>query len=298
MSENTVILVIDDEPSNIQVVINVFQAYPAKYKILSTSNSVLGCRIAGQSLPDLIILDWEMPEMTGIDVIKKLKSNDATKDIPIVMATGVRITSVDLQAALEAGAVDYIRKPLDEVELISRVNSALKITEYYKNKIEYEKKISSLTEEALKLELDIKKKELVSKTMLHVNLAQHTNAYLESINRAVEKKEHKDCEVARLVKEMSQVIEQSGHEHIWKEFEYQFAQVHGDFYSRLLNKFADLTLNERKLCAFLRLNLNTKDIASITFQSVRSIEIARTRLREKFGLKATDTDLYSFLQQF
>ena len=81
----------------------------------------------------------------------------------------------------------------------------------------------------------------------------------------------------------------------WKEFETHFSQVHSDFYQKLHEKFPDITLNERKLCAFLRLNMTTKDIASITHQSVHSINVARTRLRRKMNLANSEENLVSFL---
>jgi len=81
----------------------------------------------------------------------------------------------------------------------------------------------------------------------------------------------------------------------WKEFEVHFIQTHQDFYENLHKRFPDLTPNEKKLCAFLRLNMSTKDIASITHQSVHSINVARTRLRKKLGIDQTDENLVNFL---
>jgi tetratricopeptide (TPR) repeat protein/DNA-binding CsgD family transcriptional regulator len=81
----------------------------------------------------------------------------------------------------------------------------------------------------------------------------------------------------------------------WKEFEIHFVQTHKDFYEQLQSNFPDLTPNEKKLCAFLRLNMSTKDIASITHQSVHSINVARTRLRKKLGIDGTDENLGNFL---
>ena len=70
----------------------------------------------------------------------------------------------------------------------------------------------------------------------------------------------------------------------WDQFAFHFDQVHGDFLSRLGNEFQDLSPNEHKLCAFLRLNLNSKDIANLMGISLRGVEVARYRLRKKLGL--------------
>lgn len=70
----------------------------------------------------------------------------------------------------------------------------------------------------------------------------------------------------------------------WEQFEYHFDQVHGDFLNRLREQFHDLTPNEQKLCALLRLNLSTKEISNLMSISLRGVEIARYRLRKKLGL--------------
>jgi len=70
----------------------------------------------------------------------------------------------------------------------------------------------------------------------------------------------------------------------WKQFEYHFDKVHGDFLSRLTIEFVDLTPGEQKLCAFLRLKMDTKEIANLMGISLRGVEVARYRLRKKLGL--------------
>ena len=83
---------------------------------------------------------------------------------------------------------------------------------------------------------------------------------------------------------------------VWEEFEVRFQDVHSDFYDNLNKKFPNLTPNEKKICSFLRLNMSTKEISAITYQSVRSIDMARFRLRKKLELD-TDENLVSFLSQ-
>jgi DNA-binding CsgD family transcriptional regulator len=98
--------------------------------------------------------------------------------------------------------------------------------------------------------------------------------------------------VQDIVREMRSNVDNT----VWGEFEMRFQQVHDDFYERLKEVYPDLTPNEKKICAFLRLNMTTKDISSITFQSVKSIQVARTRLRKKMDM-TRDENLISYLQQ-
>ena len=80
----------------------------------------------------------------------------------------------------------------------------------------------------------------------------------------------------------------------WNEFEMRFKEIHEDFYTQLGQLFPNLTPNELRLCAFLKLNLSTKEISSITYQSPESIKTARYRLRKKLNLDR-DSNLTSFL---
>ena len=84
----------------------------------------------------------------------------------------------------------------------------------------------------------------------------------------------------------------------WEEFEYRFQQIHSGFYDRLKKSHPDLTLNERRLCAFLKLDMTTKEISDITGQSNSAVSMARIRLRRKLGLTNTDRELYDFLAGF
>ncbi len=126
------ILVIDDQPDNLKIIVDYLKESGTDYNILKAPNGKIACKIAKKKMPDLIITDWEMPEMNGIETINYLKTNDKTKDIPIIMASGVMIRSKNLKMALEAGAVDYIKKPIDKTELIARVHSMLKLADSYK----------------------------------------------------------------------------------------------------------------------------------------------------------------------
>jgi len=81
----------------------------------------------------------------------------------------------------------------------------------------------------------------------------------------------------------------------WKAFEIHFLQVNSGFFERLHALHPQLSPNERKLCAFLRMSLSTKEIASITGQTTESINKARIRLRKKLNLTHTDVDLTAYL---
>ena len=155
-----------------------------------------------------------------------------------------------------------------------------------------ESKNIRLQREKLEAELTLKNKELTTNVMYLVqknefitDIAQRTK---ELISRPPE-------QAKQAFNILVSDLQRNTDDKVWKEFEVRFQDVHQDFYRRLNEKFPDLTPNEKKLAAFLRLNMSTKDISAITFQSTDSIRIARSRLRKKFDLPSDD-NLIGFLE--
>ncbi|RED94078.1 7TM diverse intracellular signaling domain-containing protein [Marinoscillum furvescens] len=83
----------------------------------------------------------------------------------------------------------------------------------------------------------------------------------------------------------------------WERFKEHFEKVHTGFFSSLYERFPELTTNEQRLCAYLRMNLSSKEIATLLGVSVNAIEQARRRLRKKLGISNTETNLLMFLQE-
>lgn len=86
-------------------------------------------------------------------------------------------------------------------------------------------------------------------------------------------------------------------ENDWEQFVYHFDQVHSGFFQRLRQQYPELTPRDHRLCAYLRMNLSTKDIAPLLNISVRGVEISRYRLRKKLGLTGDD-NLGEFMMNF
>ncbi len=97
--------------------------------------------------------------------------------------------------------------------------------------------------------------------------------------------------IHKIITELQGYVDQD----TWAEFEIRFQQVHNDFYTKVNDMHPDLTANEKKLCAFLRLNMTTKEISAITYQTVNSITVARARLRKKLNLESEE-NLIAFLE--
>lgn len=123
-SERKKLLLVDDMDVILDVIIVHLNQFKLDFEYVRASNGRDACKLALVEQPDLILMDWEMPVMNGIDALGILKRNARTKDIPVVMLSGFT-ESDNVKVALEIGAVDYIRKPIDSVELVARVRSVL-----------------------------------------------------------------------------------------------------------------------------------------------------------------------------
>ena len=147
--KNYRLLVVDDDKHNLMVMTQYLEKHlesGVKYEFLTAPNGQLALNIAQKTQPDLIITDWDMPAMNGIEMIRAIKEDPNIKEIPIIIVTGINDEVEDLRLALDVGAVDYIKKPINDIELGARVASALQLYDAYrtikeqKNAIEEQKK--------------------------------------------------------------------------------------------------------------------------------------------------------------
>ena len=120
---NANILIADDEPNQLELM--SFNLSNAGYSIIKATNGKEAIELIENHFPDLIILDWMMPKMSGIDVCRTLRSRSETKQIPIIILSA-RSEDSDKSLGLDTGADDYISKPFSPKELISRVKALLR----------------------------------------------------------------------------------------------------------------------------------------------------------------------------
>jgi len=122
------ILVVDDDPGTARLLRSWFQGQP--YEILAASDADAGLKLAEKQSPDLILLDVRMPGMDGLAAARLLKSNVATRSIPVILLTACREIQTKVEA-FAAGADDYVTKPFDFEEVDARVRAMLRKRELY-----------------------------------------------------------------------------------------------------------------------------------------------------------------------
>jgi len=158
-----------------------------------------------------------------------------------------------------------------------------------KNNLELSSQNAILEKENFEKELEIRNKELSTYVMGMIKNNETISQIIEVLNS--NKNKENSGYFRQIIRDLSNLQDDG----LWDEFELRYQQVHNEFYEKLQANTPNLTTNERRLCAFLRLNMTTKDIASITGQSIRSIEVARTRLRKKLDITNSEVSLVEYL---
>jgi adenylate cyclase len=128
MSKPARILVVDDNETNRDILVTRLEKHG--YQTLQAADGEEALASAKQHLPDLLVLDVEMPKLDGFEVCRRLKNDPAMPYIPIILCTA-RAASQDVVAGLDAGADEYLTKPIDQAALVARVRSMLRIKELH-----------------------------------------------------------------------------------------------------------------------------------------------------------------------
>jgi len=163
-------------------------------------------------------------------------------------------------------------------------------------KKETEAIVENLENESLQNEIKFQNRELANLTM---HLLQKSET-LKQIKSEVEnvRKKIKDPDAKKEIRKVVSLLNSDIRlEEDWNNFSYHFDKVHHDFLKKIQTEYPKLTANDLKLCAYLRLNLSTKEIAPLLNISTRGVEISRYRLRKKLAL-SSDINLNSFMLQF
>lgn len=186
MEKRSRVLVVDDEERNLRLVEAML--LPLGYDVVFAKDGEEALEKVREIPPDVILLDIMMPKMSGFEVARRLKENEETKIIPIVMVTALKEVE-DRIKALEVGADDFLSKPVDKTELRARVQSSLKVKAYYDHMRNYQKELE--TEVA-------KRTDQLRKAFEKIKMAS-----LDTIYRLARAAEYKDEDTGEHIKRMS-----------------------------------------------------------------------------------------------
>jgi DNA-binding response OmpR family regulator len=299
MMQKRTILIVDDEPDSTAVL--EFILTGLDYEVFSTTDSIHAIETISGIMPELIILDWNMPERDGIEVLRLVRERSDFAEIPIIVATGFRTAFDDLKMALDSGAIDYVKKPINEVELEARVASAFRQLDDHRKimglHMELQKKDLEMMEaKAAFLQCELEKKER-EMTMAAVSIFQNKK-FLASLRKdlfALDipfEKNHQQHIVQVLNK-----YDNLSNSLNWELFEKRFVEIHADFYTKLRKDFEGLSWGELRLCALFRIGFTHKEVSVLSYSNFESIKKAVYRIRKKLKLNEK-IDLNLFLQDY
>ena len=270
--DNKTILVVDDDPSNRDLVVEVFAQTSSSTNILTAANGEKALQILAKKSIDLLILDWEMPVLDGISTLRALKQNADYQHIPVLIYTGVMTETEHLVEAMQLGATDFLRKPTHKLEILARVQSILRQQADFKEKIRLEQENNQLLQ-----------REISS----YLAILAHKNQVLANIN---EKASFPSNSSALVLKEIAESSSQDlEKEEYWNVFLQKFNHLMPNFLTLLNDQVSGLTPSEIKLCTFLRCGLENKSIAALLNISLAGVEKNRYRIRKKMNLQTTDS---------
>jgi len=180
------ILVVDDEPVNRELLEDML--VPLGYQVFQAPDGKTALQVVREISPDVILLDIMMPKMDGFEVAKRLKQDEETKAIPIVMVTSLGAVE-DRVRALAAGANDFLSKPVDRAELQATVNSQVQVKAYHDHMKNYQKELEA---------------EVARRTeQLRLALDELKQASLDTIMRLARAAEYKDEDTGTHILRMS-----------------------------------------------------------------------------------------------
>lgn len=246
---------------------------------------------------DVIILDWQLPRMNGLETLKALKSSSPFADIPVIVITGLD-EEVVMKDSFENGSVDFIYKPVSSIELNVRMNNILRQSNKLACKTELISEISH-QQEQLKSEIANKQAKLAS---LEVNSDQ-IFSNLKEIKQDLQKahvllksdllEERKDAQ--KILRKVNHKIEKlNDSKQNWNEIKDIYQTIESEFIHKLSDINSKLTTLDIKHCLYMKMNLENHEIATILNIAPRSVHMRAYRLRKKLNL-SQDQDLRAFI---
>jgi DNA-binding response OmpR family regulator/DNA-binding CsgD family transcriptional regulator len=273
------ILVIDDDEDSREICQRILSKQ--KLEVVTLEDGLNAFQNIQSIAPSLILSDWDMPGKGGLELLQELQSDKQLCMIPVIMMTGRFTSSANLRTALEQGASDFISKPINAIELVARVKSALKTYSFFQEK-------EALIQEIIKQkdrEVSIFQANIIRNTQLLTTIKKDfytlfpiSSPYHVMVTKLIEKYENQ-----------SNYVNPEINEHL-------FTTLSSGFSGKLKEKHPDLTQSDLKLCVFLRMGYTYKDISILLYMNYEAVRKAVFRLKKKLKLTHID-ELIDLLQE-
>ena len=259
---------------------------------------------------DLILLDWQMPRVGGLETLRNVK-NSAHRDTPIIIITGLEDEKV-LEQAFDYGGVDFINKPVSKIELNSRVNSVLKLFHSTKMLIKQKDELQSLNsiissqkaelqeafkikqelaaikEEQQQVEIDDKNRKIMTMEVdssKSVNQVKNINNLISEGKKILSQDANGGLGISILNKLQKEVEDLFGKQDSWSDFKEIYESIEPEFFKKLTSINPKLTSLDLQHCAYIKMNLDNYEITKILNVELKSLQQTRYRLKKKLKVE-------------
>jgi len=248
-----------------------YQKYLAEIK-KESKNSINNTTALAKSLDNLHEKDlaYDLLKKTDTQNREKLRTQQVVSFCGLLLATVI--------TWLAFGYFKANKRSIKQKKALSILNQ--------KNQ-EQADKLKVINENILEQKKDLEVK-LLKKIMLLSKRQEDNKSLLVHLETIEESKE---------TLAMKRLLHSSKDDALWEELDVQISQANSDFFEKLSKQFGNLTKGDLRLCALLKMNLRTKEIANLTFKNPASVKVARSRLRKKLGLTHSNTDVSTFLNK-
>ena len=280
------------------------------FDVLQTDNGKDGLEIAQNQLPDLILCDIMMPEMSGTDVLKNLMASEETKHIPFIFITALS-ERTDIRTGMELGADDYLVKPFSVSELLGSIKTRIEKAETQKKNIlasvsltkkDMSKRMSQLKAQIveqnnnmdlLRLEKQVQNKnqneqQSLAGSLINIETSNRLENLEKIVNRELQNKQPLINQEQVFVNLHNEMRKQSPIAQQWSVFQLKFSQLYPQFSENLICTFPNLKQPDLAFASAIAMNLSTLQIASLLNITAASVRKNKYRLKKKIGLQKDD----------
>lgn len=273
------ILVIDDDNDSLEICRRILTDESFTVSTHSDGEGAIG--IIRTLKPSLILTDWDMPGKGGLELLVELQADQQLRSIPVIVMTGRYTSSNNLRMALDKGATDFISKPLNAIELVARLKSAVKTYQYFKEK-----------EALLNESIEQKEREVY---VFHTNIIRHKQL-LASIKKDLKSLFPDSSQQQKAVVQLIEKYEIQNNHVNSDATELVFNELSSEFAIQLKQIHPTLTRSEIKLCIFLRMGYSYKEISNLLYMGYEAVRKAIFRIKLKLNLSHV-SELVDYLQK-
>lgn len=270
---------------------------------------------------DLILLDWQMPRVGGLETLKAIKKSNSYREIPIIIITGLQNDEV-LEEAFDQGCTDFLNKPVKKIELMSRVTNVLKLSQAQnmllkQNKeleelneiIRYQKdelkstlqlktEMAELKQNALQKKIEINQKKNLSKEVDVTKILNELKGIKLNVSESISLLKNTDLpKVSKILKGVERKLDSIKMEDgSLDEFKNVFESIDPQFFKKLTEINPKLSSLELKNCAYIRMNMDNYEVSRILNIELKSLQMTRYRLKKKLKL-SKEKNLREFIME-